>query len=199
MAISKVIYGNTTLIDLTGDTIASDGSDLLVGATAHGADGEVITGACTYDADTSDGTATASEILSGESAYVNGSKVVGSMPNRGAVTGYISDVNTPYSIQNGYHDGSGTVGISSVEAGKLINTNIKKDIVILGVTGSYEGEPVTASAINVTPYTTEKTYLPPSGYDYISQATVAAIAYSEVTDQVHGGKIVTIGTVDPDA
>lgn len=196
-AVSKVIFGNQTLIDLTGDTVVSN--KLLTGYTAHGADGEVVQGACDFDANTSDATAQASEILTGKSAYVGGSKVDGSMPNRGAVSGSISALSTPYSIQNGYHDGSGTVGIDSTEAAKIIDTNIKSGVTILGVTGSYAGEPVTAGAINVTPYTTAKTYLPPTGKDYISQATVAAIAYSEVTDPVHGGKIVTIGTVDPDA
>lgn len=197
MAISKVIYGNTTLIDLTSDTV--DSAHMLSGYTAHGADGEAVTGSCTFDADTSDATATASEILATKTAYKNGAKVTGEMPNRGAVTGSISDKNTPYAIQNGYHDGSGTVGIDSTEAAKIIAGNIKSGVSILGVTGDYAGEPVTAEPISVTPYTTQKTYLPPSGADYISQATVAAIAYQEVTDPVHGGKIVTIGTIDPDA
>ena len=197
MAISKVIYGNTTLIDLTSDTV--DAAHMLSGYTAHGADGEAVTGSCTFDADTSDATATASEILATKTAYKNGAKVTGEMPNRGAVTGSISDKNTPYAIQNGYHDGSGTVGIDSTEAAKIIAGNIKSGVSILGVTGDYAGEPVTAEPISVTPYTTQKVYLPPSGADYISQATVAAIAYSEVTDSVHGGKIVTIGTIDPDA
>ena len=196
-AVSKVIYGNQTLIDLTSDTVVAN--KLLTGYTAHGADGEVVQGSCDYDANTSDATAQASEILTGKSAYVGGSKVDGSMPNRGAVSGSISALSTPYAIQNGYHDGSGTVGIDSTEAQKIIPENIKSGISILSVVGTYAGEPVTAGAISVTPYTTAKTYNPPSGYDYISQATVAAIAYSEVTDQVHGGKIVTIGTVDPDA
>ena len=197
MAISKVIYGNTTLMDLTQDTV--DASHLLSGYTAHGADGAAVSGQCTYDADTSDGTATADEVLYGETAYVNGSKVTGTMPNRGAVSGSISDKSTPYSVQNGYHDGSGTVGIDSTEAAKIIEGNIKSGVSILGVTGTYAGEPVTADAISVTPYTTAKTYLPPSGKDYISQATVAAISYTETTDPSHGGKIVTIGAVDPDA
>ena len=45
MAISKVVYGATTIVDLTGDTVTAD--RLLVGETAHGPDGELITG--TYD------------------------------------------------------------------------------------------------------------------------------------------------------
>lgn len=40
--ISKVVYGNQTLIDLTSDTVTS--GTLVSGATAHGADGEAITG-----------------------------------------------------------------------------------------------------------------------------------------------------------
>lgn len=42
MAISKVIYGTNTLIDLTSDTIAAP--KVLSGYTAHGANGEPITG-----------------------------------------------------------------------------------------------------------------------------------------------------------
>ena len=57
--VSKVIYGGTTLIDLTADTVQAN--KLLYGYTAHGADGEEITGSCTYDADTQDANALASE------------------------------------------------------------------------------------------------------------------------------------------
>lgn len=40
---SKVVYGNTTLIDLTADTV--DAAHLMNGYTAHGADGESVVGA----------------------------------------------------------------------------------------------------------------------------------------------------------
>ena len=42
MAINKVEYGGNTLIDLTQDTVTA--SDILSGVTAHGANGELITG-----------------------------------------------------------------------------------------------------------------------------------------------------------
>lgn len=42
MAINKVIYGNQILIDLTEDTITP--SKMLLGRTAHAADGSQITG-----------------------------------------------------------------------------------------------------------------------------------------------------------
>lgn len=85
MAYSKIIYGGNVLIDLTGDTVAAD--KLLAGITAHGKDGEEITGTCAYDAATGDATAVEGEILLGKTAYVKGAKKTGTMPNRGAVTG----------------------------------------------------------------------------------------------------------------
>ena len=42
MGVSKVLYGNNTVIDLTADTVKAD--YLCAGYTAHGADGELITG-----------------------------------------------------------------------------------------------------------------------------------------------------------
>lgn len=196
--INKVVYGADTLIDLTGDDVAA--SDVLSGKLFHLPTGEPKAGTCTYDADTSDATAVAAEILATKTAYKNGSKLEGTMPNRGAVTGTITDASTPYSIQNGYHDGSGTVAIDSAEQAKIIAGNIKKDVTILGVTGTYEGSGTpTSTAKTVTPYTTPKTYLP-SGestpVDYYSQLTVNAISYTE-TDNAQGGKTVTIGDVAP--
>ena len=192
--VNKVVYGNTTLIDLTADTITP--SDLASGVTAHDKSGAPITGSNTYDADTSDADAVAAEILAIKTAYVNGSKVTGTMPNRGGVTGTISTVAGEYTIQSGYHDGSGKVSIDATEQAKIIAGNIKEGVEILGVTGTYTGEGVTAQAKTATPYTTSQTILPDSGYDYLSQVTVNAISYTE-TDNAAGGKTVTIGDVAP--
>lgn len=194
MAVSKVVYGTTTIIDLTADTV--EASKLASGYTAHGRDGELVTGTNTYDADTSDATATASEILSTKTAYVNGVKVTGDMPNRGGVTGVITDKTVAYSVQNGYHDGSGTVSIDSVEAAKIIPGNIKDGVEILGVTGTYTGQGGTSQAKTATPYTTQQVILPDTGYDYLSQVTVNAIYYDETLNAA-GGYTVTIGTVAP--
>ena len=194
MAISKVVFGNTTLLDLTSDTITAN--DLAYGVTAHGADGEVITGTSTKDSDTTDATAVAGEILATKTAYARGAKITGTMPNRGAVTGTISAVAGSYNIQAGYHDGSGTVSIDSTEQAKIIASNIKDGVEILGVTGTYTGEGVTAQTKNATPYTTAQTILPDSGYDYLAQVNIAAISYVE-TDNAAGGKTATIGDVAP--
>jgi hypothetical protein len=189
MAINKVIYGGNTLIDLTADTITA--SDLKDGITAHDKSGAVITGTCTYDADTSDATANQAEILLSKTAYVNGVKLTGTMPNNGAVTGTISTKDGQYTIPQGYHDGSGKVSISSTEQAKIIASNIKSGIKILGVTGTYSGEAITAQAKTVTPTVAGMTVLPDTGYDYLSQVTVNAIPYVE-TQNAAGGITVTI-------
>ena len=46
MAVSKVVYGNRAIIDLTADTVTAD--TLLAGATAHTASGERVDGAVSF-------------------------------------------------------------------------------------------------------------------------------------------------------
>lgn len=190
MARSKIIYGGEVLMDLTADSVTAD--KLLVGATAHGADGERIEGACDFDANTQDATAMAAEILSGKTAYSKGAKVVGTMPNRGAVSGEISAKTGVYVVPQGYHDGSGKVQIAADEQAKIIPGNIRDGVVILGVVGTMSGqEGVKAQSKSVTPAKNGTTVLPDSGFNYLSQVTVAAIPYSE-SDNSAGGKTVTI-------
>ena len=192
--VNKVIYGNDVLMDLTNDDVTA--SDVLSGKYFHLPSGQRTQGSCTFDADTSDATATAAEILDTKTAYKDGSKLTGTMPNRGAVTLEIDDVNDELTIANGYHDGSGVAKLDATEKAKIIAGNIKDGVTILGVLGTYTGEGGTGQTKNVTPYTTAQTILPDSGYDYLSQVNVAAISYTE-TDNAAGGKTVTIGDVAP--
>ena len=191
MAISKVVYGGRTLIDLTADTIQAD--KVLKGYTAHGADGEKITGACEFDANTQDATATASEILAGKTAYNKGNKITGTMKNNGAVSGTISSKAGKYTIPQGYHDGSGTVQISSTEQAKIVGENIRQGVTILGVAGTMsttEGEK--RQEKTVTPTAEDQIVVPDSGYTCLTSVTVKAIPYVE-SDNSAGGKTVTIG------
>ena len=190
--ISKIIYGGKVLIDLTKDTVVAE--KLLNGYTAHGANGEIITGTCTFDSDTQDATVTASEILVGKTAYAKGTKVTGEMANNGAVAGTISTVAGEYTIPQGYHDGSGKVAIDTNEQAKLIAENIREGITVLGVTGTMTGtEGANPEAKEVTPSTTEQVILPNTegGFNYLSQVTVKAIPYVE-TENPAGGLTATI-------
>lgn len=190
MAKNKIIYNGNVLIDLTSDTITP--ADLASGVTAHDKSGDVITGTSTLDADTSDDTAIASEILSTKTAHARGTALTGTMPNRGAVTGTISALNGSYTIPLGYHDGSGSVDISATEKNKIIADNIRQGITILGVEGTMSGtEDVNAQSKTVTPGAVAATYTPDTGYNYFSEFTVSAISYVETPNSA-GGTTVTI-------
>ena len=190
---SKIIYAGRTLIDLTADTVVAD--KLLVGYTAHGADGALIEGACSFDADTQDATAADSEILAGKTAYVKGVKKTGTMTNNEGVQLAITEKSQQVNIPLGYHDGSGYAEIAAAEQQKLIAENIREGVTILGVQGTMTGtEDAVAETKEVTPNTSEQVILPDSenGYNYIAQVTVKPIPYNEA-ENLAGGLTVTIG------
>lgn len=189
---NKVVYGGQTLIDLTGDTVQA--SDVINSKTFHDKSGDTLIGTCTFDADTSDATAAASEILNTKTAYVAGTKVTGSMPNRGKQTSTITTKAQSITINNGYHDGSGTVAISSTEQAKIIASNILSGVTILGVTGTVQpsSDIKIESSKTATPSTSQQTITPSSGYNALAQVVVSAIPYAEVLN-ASGGYTATIG------
>ena len=188
--VNKLVWFGETKFDTSADTITAD--KLLEGFTAHDKSGAPITGTCTFDSDTSEDTAAVAEILVGKTAHARGAQLTGTMPNRGAVTGIINTKAGSYTIPQGYHDGSGAVSIDATEQSKLVANNIKAGIEILGVTGSYTGEGVSAQSKTATPSNVAQVIVPDANYDYLSQVTVNAIPYTE-TDNAAGGITVTIG------
>ena len=189
--VNKVVLSSgETLIDLSGDT--ADAAHVLKGSTFHDKSGAPKTGTCTYDSDTSEDTVAAAEMLVGKTAHARGVKITGTMPNNGAVSGSIATKDEQYTVPQGFHDGSGKVGIASAEKAKLIPGNIKSGVEVLGVTGSYSGEKVTAQTKSVTPSFTQQVVQPDDSYDYLSAVTVAAIPVA-YADNAAGGRTVTIG------
>ena len=186
-----VLASGEVLIDLTGDTV--DAAHVLDGFTFHDKSGAPVTGTCTYDSDTSDDTAAVGEILSGKTAHARGALLTGTMPNNGAQMGSINTKEQEVIIAQGYHDGSGKVSISDDEQAKLIPSNIREGITILGVEGTMSGsESVVAQARSVTPKFTQQVISPEDGYTHLSQVTVYPITVS-YSDNSAGGKTVTIG------
>ena len=178
--ISKVIFGNDTVIDLTSDTVAAD--KLLLGYTAHDASGAVITGTAEPGDDTSDADALASDIQSGKTAYVNGIKLTGTNTNNCDTTGdsvtsnmmilgvtahdgngnavigsiqvgassmrEITTKDQVVAISPAYYSSPVPVSISSAEQAKIIPSNIRQGVTILGIPGSYYGGGNVANGIN---------------------------------------------------
>ena len=189
--VNKVIIGSEVKLDLTQDDITPD--KLAAGIKAHDKSGAPIVGSSTFDADTSDANAVAAELLKDKTAYVNGVKVTGTMPNNGAKTLNITNKSTPVTIPTGFHDGSGKAQIAADEQAKLIPANIREGITVLGVTGTMSGsEGMKPQAKNVTPTFAQQEVLPDEGYNCLSSVTVAAIPVT-YTDNEQGGQTLKVG------
>lgn len=190
--INKLVVGEDVKFDLTQDDITAD--KLAKGIKAHDKSGAPIVGTSTYDADTSDATATAAEILSTKTAYKSGSKITGTMPNQGAKTLNITKKGVSVTIPMGFHDGGGKAQIDSAEAAKIIPENLRAGVTVLGVTGNMSGtEGASPQAKTVVPTFEAQEITPDSPtYNYLSSVTVAAIPVS-YTDNDAGGQTLKIG------
>lgn len=127
---------------------------------------------------TASGDATAAQILSGKKAYVDGSLITGSMTDRGAQTKTITPSASAqsYTIPAGYHNGSGKVSVPAVS--NLTAANIKKGVVVGGVTGTWSGYVASATDLylrgnNVKGWTNRGACTFESGAIYVSNAGVS--------------------------
>lgn len=131
--------------------------------------------------DTSGDDATVNNVLSGKKFHTASGAEVGAMCNNGTINSTITQKGQVVSIPVGYTSG-GTVQISSEERAKIIQNNIKKDITILGVTGSLEthSDPVLQNK-TVKSTTTQQTITAGEGYDGIGTVTVSPIVLETKT------------------
>ena len=85
--------------------------------------------------DTAGADIAAGDVLAGKTGFGPNGEVLGSMADNGAVSGSISTKAGTVTVPAGYTTG-GTIGIDSGEQAKLVASNIKSGITLLGVAGS---------------------------------------------------------------
>lgn len=85
--------------------------------------------------DTASADVSGADLLTGKTAFGASGAVSGSMANNGGTGGTISTKAGTVTIPAGYTTG-GTVAISSTEQAKIVPSNIKSGVTLLGVAGS---------------------------------------------------------------
>ena len=85
--------------------------------------------------ETSSADVTSADLLTGKTAYGASGQVSGGMANNGSTSGTISTKAGSVTIPSGYTTG-GTVSISNTEQAKIVASNIKSGVTILGQAGS---------------------------------------------------------------
>lgn len=132
-----------TTFDEIRQAIISKGVDVPTGTSVEEYAtliASIITGSGGLD--TSDATATASDILSGETAYARGLKVTGTMPDNGSVSQTLL-AGQSYTIPEGYHNGSGTARAEGLAS--QTQATAKASDIAIGKTAYVNGQLITGT------------------------------------------------------
>ena len=187
---NKIVLGDgTVLMDLTMDDVKPE--HVQNGIKFHDKTGAEKTGTSTKTVDASGVTAEPAEVLAGETFGRGNEVATGTMPNNSGNDVLVTN-KSGTAIPRGYYDGSGTAKISDEDAVKLVPANIKEGVTILGVTGEFGADDISAQSKEVTPTFADQQVSPDVGYTFLSGVLVRAIPVL-YTDNNAGGQTVTIG------
>lgn len=187
---SKVVLSNgDVLIDLTQDDVKPE--HVQKDIYFHDKTGARKQGTNTKTVDASNATAEAAEVLVGRTFGKGNEMQTGTMPDNSGQSIEISSLGgTP--IPKGYSDGSSVAKLSDAETAKLIASNIKEGVEILGVMGEFGADDISSQSKTVTPTFEKQVINPDEGYTFLSSVEVEAIKVDR-KDNEAGGVTVTIG------
>ena len=101
----------------------------------------------TLEQATADANATAGNILVDKTAYVNGAKITGTMPNKGAMTASLN-CGGSYTIPAGYHNGSGKITANSLAS--QTSANAATGDILKNKTAWVNGSKITGAMPNLS-------------------------------------------------
>lgn len=173
MAINKVVYGGDTLVDLTSDTVTPD--TLVVGNTAHGADGEEVAGANPYEKTATDtevqtqadliaqiGAALEGKGGSGSGIVPTGTKQIKTNGTHDVTAYAYAEVAVPSEMPETVTQATPVISVSS--SGKITATATQTEGFVVGGTKTATKQLTTKGATTITPTTSEQTVVSAGTY-----------------------------------
>ena len=152
----------------TNDATVS-AAEIFAGKTAY-VNGEKIVGTFT----TSNLTATSSDILNGKTAYVNGTTITGNyrvVSNTDVLSNALT-FNTTDTYEVVPVGDDATEKVTIFKPTNLLPDNIRKDVIIAGIQGTYGGEAISLESKTVQFTGNNQQVIPSTGYDGLQDVTI---------------------------